>query len=332
MKILRISLLLLSQSHRCFRQGTQTHRQNCPKHIEFLVNHLKRKLPNPRHLHLIFSLSFTDMVDFLQFNNDRPEGTQEEAEAGLETFGTALTWTEGLTKQLLELYKMHHKKVGRSIPSLKKLYELLTNLLNAQQKTNLKPSQVEHKMRNLLKGYKAVVDHNSKTGRGSKFFRFETEMENIFGQSKKIHPSILLSERRVVLPDEPVNPAQNSPGTYEPEHREMTPPTDNADLPSTSTIPLTPPRASLHNAPSRSTPSLSILRKSPYSSSRRTRTVRDARLAEIVAMRKERAEFYKQHLEIMRKDAEQREIMTAVMKERNAILQKFLDSFHPDLR
>ncbi|KAF6214320.1 hypothetical protein GE061_009060 [Apolygus lucorum] len=222
---------------------------------------------------------------------------------------SGFSWSDGITRKLLELYKLNHKKVGHCITSFKKLYELLCNMLNSQFGLNLKPSQVEHKMRNLIKAYKALVDNNNKTGRGKKYFKFESELTEIFAKCKKIHPEILLTESREIR-SEPIKeldtvrkrPAscsewENTPKTFKTTDEERSLKT-NSETPST------------------------ISRKASRNSD-------SSKMALLLALREDKKKFHEKQLSILQQDADERKQIRLLMAERNSLLKTLVESLKP---
>ncbi|KAJ8912370.1 hypothetical protein NQ315_014737 [Exocentrus adspersus] len=103
------------------------------------------------------------------------------------------------TLKLLELYKKYKPKVGSfEIKSMKRLWEVIAKDLSNMYRVTISATKVENKFKVLERKYKTIVDNNNSTGRGSKYFEFEEEMEDIFQKKKNIRPTILLSSSEVI--------------------------------------------------------------------------------------------------------------------------------------
>ncbi|CAH1098726.1 unnamed protein product [Psylliodes chrysocephalus] len=147
-----------------------------------------------------------DLEEFLSFPSERASATvpsvveseQIMFNSNIDSENQYMHWTDTTTNALIHVYKEHYKKVGKSIKSQKKLFEIIADILNKRYKLTLTGERVSNKWKTLEKSFKNVVDNNNKTGRGRKFFKFEKEMEEIFIKQKKINPDILLSEDTVV--------------------------------------------------------------------------------------------------------------------------------------
>lgn len=70
------------------------------------------------------------------------------------------------------------------IRNLTKLWELIATQNSSTFNSNFTPSQVENRWRVLKENYKKVIDNNNKTGRGRKSFKYEKEMNEIYGKKE----------------------------------------------------------------------------------------------------------------------------------------------------
>nr|CAH7763115.1 unnamed protein product [Callosobruchus chinensis] len=86
------------------------------------------------------------------------------------------------TKVLLDIYKKYRKKVGSlEIENFKKLWELIAKEINDMLKTSNSPNHVENRWRVVERAYKRFVDNKNKTGRISKIFEFQEQMDDMKG-------------------------------------------------------------------------------------------------------------------------------------------------------
>ncbi|XP_074028929.1 uncharacterized protein [Leptinotarsa decemlineata] len=107
-------------------------------------------------------------------------------------------WTRSFTLNLIEIFQENRKKVGTlEVKSLRRLWQLLAELMKSKYGVNVTPSQCENRWRVLERNYKKLIDNNNKTGRGRIHFEFEKEMEEILGHKKSVKPLMLLSSESV---------------------------------------------------------------------------------------------------------------------------------------
>ncbi|CAG9840740.1 unnamed protein product [Diabrotica balteata] len=93
----------------------------------------------------------------------------------------------------LDLYLKLKSKVGTlEIKYAKILWLRIAEELNSVGITAT-PNNCLNRWRVLERNYNKLVDNQKKTGRGRKYFEYEKEMDQIFGNKKNVNPEILLS-------------------------------------------------------------------------------------------------------------------------------------------
>lgn len=222
-------------------------------------------------------------------------------------------WQRNVTLRLIQEYRENHKKVGVSIRSFKKLFEMIAATLNKTFGLNLTGVQVNNKFKTLERSYKNVIDNNNKTGRGRKFFDYEREMDDIFRKVTKINPEVLLSESNVVkIPSSLQGTSESSGSLLENKSRNDVNTSD-------------PANADIENHKDLNT----IMKSSnqPVRKSRNKKTRRDV----LELIRQDRLEYQKkqistasERLAIESEKLKERKRRNALLEERNQLLKEYL--------
>ncbi|CAG9827335.1 unnamed protein product [Diabrotica balteata] len=136
-----------------------------------------------------------DLPEYVTFENAVPGTSSEFPRGSIATSNTKVEykWNENDSKLLLDLYLKLKSKVGTlEIKNAKVLWLRIAGELNSVG-IPATPKNCLNRWRLLERNYKKFVDNQNKTARGRKYFEYEKEMDQIFGNKKNVNPEILLS-------------------------------------------------------------------------------------------------------------------------------------------
>ncbi|CAG9770073.1 unnamed protein product [Ceutorhynchus assimilis] len=216
-------------------------------------------------------------------------------------------WSVNNTKLLIDFYSKYRNKVGTlQIRSLKKLWEIIAEELR-KLRINVTPNNCLNRWRVLERNYKKFIDNNSKTGRGRQYFEYASEMEEVLGKKRNVHPELLLSsntkddlehELDTKENNEPIEKPPKLVRPLEPESPQELEGAENINQPGTKQNEEMPKRKPLRS---------NIFRK---------------KASTMEKMRLDRKIYYDEKLVIEKKKIEQMERRNQLIEERNSILRE----------
>lgn len=136
---------------------------------------------------------FTDMTTFRnhQCCTQRSENPLSTTE-GTQSVPSQLVWNKAQTQFLINSYQGFQNKVSQGKLKKKSMWESISEELK-EQGHNFTPDQVCGRWKTLVRAYKNVKAHNSKSGSSLKVFQFETELDEIFANDPIMEPVKILS-------------------------------------------------------------------------------------------------------------------------------------------
>lgn len=138
------------------------------------------------------------------------------------------------------------------------------------------------------RNYKKFVDNKKKTGRGKKMFEYVTEMEEIFGKKKSVHPDIVLFSETIDVPSTTSRNDGSAPSTSQNHGPGPSTSRNGGPIPSTSETPVTT------STSSDEANNQALVVRTPR---RNQRSMKTNILEQLL---KDRAEYHKAKLEIAR--------------------------------
>lgn len=152
---------------------------------------------------------FTSLKDFQNkeshscaaSNNDEPDPGSSGPKGNNTSSSSSVVWSKPATLLLIAEFSKLKERQEAGFMRKKVMWEIINKQLLAQG-YRFTVDQVSGRWKSLMRGYRNVKDHNSKSGNSQKTFEYESALDDLFVADPAIQPEATLS---LATPKRPVS-------------------------------------------------------------------------------------------------------------------------------